>query len=91
YAPGRATVDRHGGAMQYELSNGGAIFDYVSRREVAETIRYIPELENPSDEDLEGFRAYMNPPDVEPPTLSDHECACDVDEMNGPRQKTLAS
>ena len=55
--------------MQYELSTGGAIIDYVSRREVAETIRYIPELENPSDEDLEGFRAYMNPPDVEPPTL----------------------
>jgi hypothetical protein len=26
-------------------------------------------MENPSDEDLAGFRAYMNPPDVEPPTL----------------------
>lgn len=66
FAPGLATVDRHCGAMQYELSNGGSIIGYISRRDVAETIRYIPELEDPSDEDLAGFRAYMNPPDVEP-------------------------
>ncbi|UPT97740.1 hypothetical protein J4G48_0006495 [Bradyrhizobium barranii subsp. apii] len=38
---------------------------YVTRRDIAETIRFIPEAENPSDEDLAGFRAYMNPPDVE--------------------------
>ena len=53
--------------MEYELSNGGAIISYVTRRDIAETIRFIPEAENPSDDDLAGFRAYMNPPDVEPP------------------------
>jgi hypothetical protein len=68
FAPGLAMVDRHCGSMQYELSNGGAIIGYITRRDVGETIRYIPELENPCDEDLAGFRAYMNPPDVEPPT-----------------------
>lgn len=66
FAPGLSTINRYCGSMEYELSNGGAIISYVTRRELAETIRYIPEAENPSDEDLAHFRAYMNPPDVEP-------------------------
>lgn len=68
FAPGLARPNRHCGSMEYELSNGGAIISYVTRRDIAETIRFIPEAANPSDEDLDGFRAYMNPPDVEPPT-----------------------
>ncbi|WOF43284.1 hypothetical protein KNJ79_19620 [Sphingopyxis indica] len=67
FAPGLAMIDRYSGSMQYELSNGGAIIGFITRRDVAETIRFIPELEEPSDEDLSEFRAYMNPPDVEPP------------------------
>lgn len=66
FAPGLARPNRYCGSMEYELSNGGAIIDYVTRRDIAETIRFIPEAENPSDEDLAGFRAYMNPPVVEP-------------------------
>lgn len=67
FAPGLVLPNRHTGSMDYELSNGGAIISYVSRRDIAETIRYFPEAENPSDEDLIGFRQYMNPPDVERP------------------------
>jgi len=67
FAPGLARPNRYCGAMEYELSNGGAIIDYVTRRDIAEAIRYIPEADNPSDEDLAGFRAYMSPPDVESP------------------------
>lgn len=66
FAPGLALMNRHCGSMEYELSNGGAIIGFVSRRDIAETIRFIPQAENPSDEDLGHFRAYMNPPDVEP-------------------------
>lgn len=66
FAPGLAMVNRHCGSMEYELSNGGAIIGFETRRGIAETIRYIPEAENPSDEDLAGYQAYMNPPDVEP-------------------------
>ncbi len=67
FAPGLARPNRWCGSMEYELSNGGAIISYVTRRDIAETIRFIPGAENPSDDDLAGFRAYMNPPDVEPP------------------------
>lgn len=66
FAPGLALMNRYCGSMEYELSNGGAIIGFVSRRDIAETIRFIPQAENPSDEDLAHFRAYMNPPDVEP-------------------------
>lgn len=67
FAPGLARPNRECGSMEYELSKGGSIISYVTRRELAETIRYFPEAENPSDEDLADFRTYMNPPDVEPP------------------------
>ncbi|SEI15037.1 hypothetical protein SAMN05216228_102896 [Rhizobium tibeticum] len=42
------------------------IIDTVARRDIAEMIRAIPQAENPSDETLESFRAYMNPPDFDP-------------------------
>lgn len=67
FAPGLAHPNRWCGSMEYELSSGRAIISYVTRRDIAETIRFIPEAENPSDEDLAGFRADMNPPDVEQP------------------------
>jgi hypothetical protein len=67
FAPGLARPNRWCGSMEYELSSGGAIISYVTRRDIAETIRFIPEAENPSDDDLAGFRAYLNPPDVEAP------------------------
>ena len=68
FAPGLARPNRYCGSMEYELSNGGAIIDYVTRRDIAEAIRFIPEAQNPSDEELASFRAYMSPPDVEPRT-----------------------
>lgn len=64
FAPGLARPDRWCSSMEYELSNGGAIIDYVTRRDIAETIRFIPEAE--SDEDLAGFQTYTNPADVAP-------------------------
>jgi len=66
FAPGMARRNRYCGSMEYEMSNGGAIIGTVTRRDIAETIRFIPQAENPSDEDLAGFRAHMNPPDVDP-------------------------
>lgn len=68
FAPGLTRLNRWCGSMEYELSNGGAIIGSVTRRDIAETIRFIPATENPSDENLASFRTYMNPPDVEAPT-----------------------
>ncbi|MBP2463795.1 MULTISPECIES: hypothetical protein [unclassified Rhizobium] len=66
FAPGMARRNQYCGSMEYEMSNGGTIIRTVTRRDIAETIRFIPETENPSDEALAGFRAYMNPPDIDP-------------------------
>jgi len=56
FAPGLALSNRRTGAIDYEMSNGGSIIGYFSRRDIAETIRFFPEGA--------GFRHYMNPPDV---------------------------
>lgn len=67
FAPGLALINRHCGSMEYEMSNGGSIIGFVTRRDIAETIRFIPGASNPSDEELGSFRQYMSPPDVEAP------------------------
>lgn len=64
FAPGMARINRHCGSMEWELSNGGMIIGEITRREVAECIRFIPETEVPSQEDIESFNAYMSPPAI---------------------------
>lgn len=63
-APDLALIDRETGSMKYEMSNGGAIIDFVTRRGLAESLRALPDTEIPSDEDLEGFYQWISPPDL---------------------------
>jgi hypothetical protein len=63
-APGLVLPDRRTGSMVYELSAGGSIIAYHSRRDLAETIRAFPTIPIPSKEELDGFRDYMRPPEV---------------------------
>jgi len=65
FAPGLAFPNRWCGSMEYELSNGRAIINNITRRDVAETIRFIPDATNPGDDELASFRAYMNPPEID--------------------------
>lgn len=48
------------------MNNGRTIIGTITCGDIAETIRLLPETENPSDDALTGFQAYMNPPEVEP-------------------------
>jgi hypothetical protein len=66
FAPGFARLNRYCGSMEYEMSNGRTIIGTMTRRDIAETIRAIPQAESPDDEALSGFRLYMNPPDIDP-------------------------
>lgn len=66
FAPGFARMNRHCGSMEYEMSNGRTIIGEMARRDIADTIRMIPQTENPTDEALAGFRLSMNPPDIDP-------------------------
>lgn len=34
--------------MEYELSKGGAIINFMTRRDIAETIRFIPQASIPA-------------------------------------------
>jgi hypothetical protein len=63
-APDLALMDRETGSMKYEMSNGGSIIDFVTRRNLADSLRALPDLDVPSDQDLEGFRQWIGPPDV---------------------------
>lgn len=65
FAPGLATINRHCGSMEYEVSVGGAIIQYETRRGLAEMMRQFPGMPVPTLEELADFQAYMNPPDVD--------------------------
>ena len=65
FAPGLALINRDCGSMEYEVSVGGAIIQYETRRGLAETLRQFPTMPVPSPEELADFRAYMNPPDFD--------------------------
>ena len=64
FAPGLAMPNRYTGSMEYELSVGGSIIGYHTRRDLAETIRFLPTTPVPTAEEMEGFREYMRPPEV---------------------------
>lgn len=65
FAPGLAMINRYCGSMEYEVSVGGAIIQYETRRGLAEMMRQFPSLPVPTPEELADFQAYMNPPDVD--------------------------
>jgi hypothetical protein len=55
FAPGLALPDRHTGSMVYELSTGGSIIGFHSRRDLAETIRGLPTAPIPRRRGQIGF------------------------------------
>ena len=63
YAPGFGTFDRWNGSLEYEIGFEGAIMGMLSRRDIAESLRYLSQpSEPPSDEDLADFDAMMKGP-----------------------------
>lgn len=61
-APGYGRINSWCGALDYELGNGKYIIGYVNRRDIADDIRAIPNLEVPTDENLASFDEYMKGP-----------------------------
>lgn len=63
-APGYGRINLWCGALDYELNNGRYILGYINRRDIADSLRTIPSLPVPSDEELTSFDAFMKgPPD----------------------------
>lgn len=61
-SPGYGRINQWRGALDYELGNGKYIMGYVNRRDFADNVRAIPDLEVPTDEDLASFDEYMKGP-----------------------------
>lgn len=61
-APGYGRINSWCGAVDYELNNGRYILGYINRRDIADSLRTIPSLPVPSDEELASFDAFMKGP-----------------------------
>lgn len=59
FAPGYGRIDRFTGSIQYEISNDFAIFDVVSRRQIANSFRALPTSTLPTLEEQRTFKEYM--------------------------------
>lgn len=59
-APGYARIDRLTGSLQYELGADRVILGYLSRREIADSIRSLPDATIPDAGTLASFDAFMN-------------------------------
>ncbi len=71
HMPGYARLDLMTGSLKYELSMGPVIYDYVSRRGIADGIRAIPDGDAPTAENIASYEEAMKtmragPPDFPP-------------------------
>lgn len=58
-APGYGRINSLCGALDYELNNGRYSLGHINRRDIADSLRTIPSLPVPSDEELKSFDAFM--------------------------------
>lgn len=61
-SPGYGRINQWCGALDYELGNGKYVMGYVNRRDIADDIRAMPDLDVPTDENLASFDEYMKGP-----------------------------
>jgi hypothetical protein len=64
HAPGFGRVNRWCGSLDYEHECNGAILGYISRRNIAESLRALSDRSHPppNDEDLVDFDKFMKGP-----------------------------
>ena len=55
--PGYGRINPWCGALDYELEIGGTSLGTINRRDIAEEIRALPDVDVPSDDELAGFDA----------------------------------
>ena len=63
-APGYGRINSWCGALDYELNNGKYIMGFINRRDIADEIRAIPNLDVPNDDNLASFDEYMKGPPI---------------------------
>jgi hypothetical protein len=65
--PTHGRINRFCGSIDFELENEGSIMGTISRRDIADELRNIPNLVMPTDEEIRSFDDFMRGPsyDVE--------------------------
>jgi hypothetical protein len=58
-SPGYARIDRMTGSMTYELGSGRVVLGYITRREIADSIRALPSLPVPDNAAIKSFDEFM--------------------------------
>jgi hypothetical protein len=66
-APGYGRIDRLTGSLSYELGAGKVIFGYITRRQIADLIRALPEMQVPDDAAIQSFDQFMRADFPDPP------------------------
>jgi len=62
--PTHGRINRWCGSIDFELENEGAVMGTISRRDIADELRNIPNLPLPTDDDIRSFDEFMRgPPD----------------------------
>ena len=73
FMPGYARLDLMTGSLKYELSMGTVIYDYVSRRGIADGIRAIPDGDAPTAEDIDSYEEWIKALRTSPPEFPSTE------------------
>lgn len=62
--PTHGRINRWSGSLDFEIENEGAVFGAISRRDIADILRDIPNLHLPTDDEIRSFDDFMRgPPD----------------------------
>ncbi len=62
--PTHGRINRWSGSLDFEIENEGAVFGTISRRDIADMLRDIPNLDLPTDDEIRSFDEFMRgPPD----------------------------
>ena len=62
--PGYGRINQRCGALDYEIEVGGNSLGTINRRDIAEEMRALPDVDIPSDDELADFEAFMRGPAV---------------------------
>lgn len=63
--PTHGRINRWCGSLDYELSHDSVSMGTISRRDIADDIRAIPQMTEPTDEDIKSLERYMRGPSAE--------------------------
>ncbi len=60
YSPGYGRIDMSSGAIDFEMSNDKYVIGTINRRDIADSLRLLPETEVPTDEAIASFDEFMD-------------------------------